>query len=154
MGKNVVHCGPAGGGEVAKLCNNLALAISMVGTSEALALGERLGTEFSLHLSSFLSPTLFPSPALVLCQEYRITLINGFLLPPLLGMDPKILASIMNTSTARCWSSDTYNPYPGVTPASPANNGYAGGKSMTNLMIQYEFHLSLSTFMCLHPLLS
>lgn len=33
-----------------------------------------------------------------------------------LGMDAKLLASIFNTSTARCWSSDTYNPVPGVMP--------------------------------------
>ena len=30
-----------------------------------------------------------------------------------LGIDTKVLAGIMNTSTARCWSSDTYNPCPG-----------------------------------------
>lgn len=38
MGKNIVHCGDAGTGGVTKLCNNLALAISMIGTSEAMAL--------------------------------------------------------------------------------------------------------------------
>ena len=43
MGKNIVHCGPSGAGEVTKLCNNLALAISMIGTSEAMTLGIRLG---------------------------------------------------------------------------------------------------------------
>lgn len=31
-----------------------------------------------------------------------------------LGADPKTLASIINTSSGRCWSSDTYNPVPGV----------------------------------------
>ena len=30
-----------------------------------------------------------------------------------LGMDAKTLAGIFNTSSARCWSSDTYNPVPG-----------------------------------------
>lgn len=38
MGKNIVHCGGPGAGEITKLCNNLALAISMIGTSEAMAL--------------------------------------------------------------------------------------------------------------------
>lgn len=38
MGKKIVHCGEAGSGGVTKLCNNLALAISMIGTSEAMAL--------------------------------------------------------------------------------------------------------------------
>lgn len=72
MGKNIVHCGGSGNGQVVKLCNNLVLAISMIGVSEAMNLGIKL------------------------------------------GMDPKLLASIFNTSTARCWSSDTYNPVPGV----------------------------------------
>jgi len=44
-----------------------------------------------------------------------------------LGMDPKTLAGIINTSSGRCWSSDTYNPYPGVIETAPANRGYTGG---------------------------
>ena len=43
------------------------------------------------------------------------------------GMDPKILAGVMNTSTARCWSSDSYNPCPDITPGAPASRGYTGG---------------------------
>lgn len=38
MGRNIVHCGPSGAGGITKLCNNLSLAISMVGTCEAMAL--------------------------------------------------------------------------------------------------------------------
>jgi len=85
MGKNVVHCGDNGTGSTTKLCNNLALAIQMIGTSEALALGESLGA------------------------------------------DPAVLSSVFNTSTARCWSSDTYNPVPGVMSDVPSSNDYAGG---------------------------
>lgn len=85
MGANVVHCGGAGNGEVAKLCNNLALAVSMIGTAEAMHLGQNL------------------------------------------GIDPSTLASVMNTSTGRCWSSEAYNPCPGVVPTAPASNNYAGG---------------------------
>ena len=44
-----------------------------------------------------------------------------------LGMEAKVLASIINTSTGRCWSSDTYNPVPGVVPTAPASRGYSGG---------------------------
>src|SRR5690606_36212978 len=44
-----------------------------------------------------------------------------------LGMDPKVFAGIVNTSSGRCWSSDTYNPYPGVLEKAPASRGYAGG---------------------------
>lgn len=85
MGKNVVYCGGSGNGQVVKLCNNLVLAISMIGVSEAMNLGTKL------------------------------------------GMDAKLLASIFNTSTARCWSSDTYNPVPGVMPNVPSSRGYTGG---------------------------
>ncbi|MBY4769866.1 3-hydroxyisobutyrate dehydrogenase, partial [Burkholderia ambifaria] len=93
MGKNVVHCGGTGTGQIAKICNNLLLGISMMGVSEAMALGVAL------------------------------------------GIDPAALAGIINTSTGRCWSSDTYNPYPGVNDAAPAARGYAGGFA-TNLMLK------------------
>lgn len=43
------------------------------------------------------------------------------------GIDPKLLASVFNTSTARCWSSDTYNPVPGVMEGVPASRGHEGG---------------------------
>lgn len=36
-----------------------------------------------------------------------------------MGLDPKLLASILNTSSGRCWSSDTYNPVPGVIEGIP-----------------------------------
>ena len=44
-----------------------------------------------------------------------------------LGMDAKKLAGILNTSTARCWSSDTYNPTPGVMENVPSSRDYEGG---------------------------
>jgi 3-hydroxyisobutyrate dehydrogenase len=43
MGKRIVHCGDAGAGQAAKICNNMILGISMIGVSEAFALGEKLG---------------------------------------------------------------------------------------------------------------
>jgi 3-hydroxyisobutyrate dehydrogenase len=43
MGKAVVHAGASGAGQAAKLCNNMLLAISMIGTCEAFALAEKLG---------------------------------------------------------------------------------------------------------------
>jgi len=85
MGKNLVHCGDQGTGQVAKICNNLVLGISMIGVSEAMNLGVKN------------------------------------------GMDPKKLAGIFNTSTARCWSSEVYNPCPGVVETAPASRGYTGG---------------------------
>ena len=85
MGKNIVHCGGAGNGQVAKICNNMMLAIEMIATAEGMALAAKL------------------------------------------GMDPKVFAAIANSSSGRCWSSDTYNPYPGVLENVPASRGYAGG---------------------------
>jgi 3-hydroxyisobutyrate dehydrogenase len=93
MGKNIVHCGGTGTGQVAKICNNMLLGISMVGVAEAMNLGVAL------------------------------------------GIDPKVLAGIINTSSGRCWSSDTYNPYPGVLPNAPASRGYTGGFG-TDLMLK------------------
>jgi 3-hydroxyisobutyrate dehydrogenase len=85
MGKNIVQCGGSGNGQVAKICNNMMLAIEMIATSEGMSLAAKL------------------------------------------GMDPRIFAGIVNTSSGRCWSSDTYNPYPGVLENVPASRGYSGG---------------------------
>ena len=85
MGRNVVHCGASGNGQVAKICNNMMLAIEMIATSEGMTLAAKL------------------------------------------GMDPRVFAGIVNTSSGRCWSSDTYNPYPGVLENAPASRGYTGG---------------------------
>jgi 3-hydroxyisobutyrate dehydrogenase len=43
MGKRIVHCGDAGAGQAAKICNNMILGISMIAVSEAFILGEKLG---------------------------------------------------------------------------------------------------------------
>ncbi|WP_028241215.1 3-hydroxyisobutyrate dehydrogenase [Stutzerimonas azotifigens] len=93
MGKNIIHCGAAGNGQVAKVANNMLLGISMIGVSEAMALGVAL------------------------------------------GMDAKVLAGVINTSSGRCWSSDTYNPFPGVLENAPASRGYSGGFG-TDLMLK------------------
>lgn len=99
MGRNIVHCGASGNGQVAKICNNMMLAVGMIATSEAMTLAAKL------------------------------------------GMDPKVFAGIVNSSSGRCWSSDTYNPYPGVLEGVPASRGYAGGFG-ADLMLK---DLSLAT---------
>jgi len=43
MGKRIVHCGPAGAGQAAKICNNMILGISMIGVCEAFVLAEKIG---------------------------------------------------------------------------------------------------------------
>ncbi|KPX36082.1 3-hydroxyisobutyrate dehydrogenase [Pseudomonas ficuserectae] len=85
MGRNIVHCGDVGTGQIAKICNNMLLAISMIGVSESMALGNAL------------------------------------------GIDTHVLAGIINTSTGRCWSSEAYNPWPGIVETAPASRGYSGG---------------------------
>ncbi|KAJ3320725.1 hypothetical protein HDV06_005018 [Boothiomyces sp. JEL0866] len=85
MGKNIVYCGLPGNGQVAKICNNMLLGISMVAASEAMNLGVRM------------------------------------------GMDPKLLASVINTSSGKCWSTELYNPCPGVLPNVPSSRDYSGG---------------------------
>jgi 3-hydroxyisobutyrate dehydrogenase len=46
MGKNIVHTGASGAGQAVKICNNMMLAISMIGVSEAFMLAKRLGLDF------------------------------------------------------------------------------------------------------------
>lgn len=45
MGRAIVHAGGAGNGQVAKVCNNMILGITMIGISEAFVLGEKLGLD-------------------------------------------------------------------------------------------------------------
>lgn len=85
MGRNIVHCGDVGTGQIAKICNNMLLGISMIGVSEAMALGDAL------------------------------------------GIDTRVLADVINSSTGRCWSSEVYNPWPGIVETAPASRGYTGG---------------------------
>ncbi|MDX2350915.1 3-hydroxyisobutyrate dehydrogenase [Stutzerimonas xanthomarina] len=93
MGKNIVHCGDTGNGQVAKVANNMLLGISMIGVAEAMSLGVAL------------------------------------------GMDAKVLAGIINSSSGRCWASEINNPFPGVLENGPASRGYSGGFG-TDLMLK------------------
>lgn len=43
MGRAIIRCGDAGAGQIVKACNNMMLAASMIATSEALVMAERLG---------------------------------------------------------------------------------------------------------------
>jgi len=86
MGAQVYHCGEnPGSGQIAKICNNLILGITMNAVGEGLSLGVKL------------------------------------------GMDPKVLSDIVGVSSGSCWSVCQYNPSPGVMPAVPGSNEYAGG---------------------------
>jgi 3-hydroxyisobutyrate dehydrogenase len=45
MGKTVIHAGPAGSGQAAKICNNMLLGASMIATAEAFNLAIKLGLD-------------------------------------------------------------------------------------------------------------
>jgi 3-hydroxyisobutyrate dehydrogenase len=45
MGRTIVHAGPPGNGQAAKICNNMILGVSMIAVCEAFSLAERLGLE-------------------------------------------------------------------------------------------------------------
>lgn len=45
MGRKIVHCGGAGNGQAAKICNNMLLGVQMIAVSEAFVLGEKLGLD-------------------------------------------------------------------------------------------------------------
>ncbi|MDB5988550.1 MAG: 3-hydroxyisobutyrate dehydrogenase [Nevskia sp.] len=45
MGKNIFHAGASGAGQIAKICNNMLLAIQMIGTAEAITLGVANGMD-------------------------------------------------------------------------------------------------------------
>lgn len=45
MGRAIIHAGPSGSGQAAKICNNMILGITMIGVAEAFALADRLGLE-------------------------------------------------------------------------------------------------------------
>jgi hypothetical protein len=52
-----------------------------------------------------------------------------------LGLDKDVLAKLINSSTGQCWSSQTYNPCPGVVANVPSSNDYNGGFA-SELMIK------------------
>jgi 3-hydroxyisobutyrate dehydrogenase len=45
MGQKTVHCGDAGNGQAAKICNNMILGVTMIATSEAFVLADKLGLD-------------------------------------------------------------------------------------------------------------
>jgi 3-hydroxyisobutyrate dehydrogenase len=75
MGKKVMHCGGAGTGAVAKICNNLVLGVNMVGVAEAMRLGVALGMDpLILNGVRPLPPSLPPSLPLFLLPSRRTSL--------------------------------------------------------------------------------
>ncbi len=64
MGKTIVHCGGPGNGQVVKACNNMMLAVTMIGTCEAFIMAEKLGVS---------AQTLFDVTSKATAQSWAIT---------------------------------------------------------------------------------
>lgn len=58
------------------------------------------------------------------------------------GLDPKVLASMINSSTGRCWPSEINNPVPGVVPTAPAARDYEGGFGLS--LMQKDLKLAIA----------
>ncbi|MDO4682411.1 MAG: 3-hydroxyisobutyrate dehydrogenase [Lautropia sp.] len=69
MGKNIFHMGEAGAGQVAKLCNNMALGVIMAATAEALALGAAHGLD-AKALSDMMGVSTSRSWATEVCNPW------------------------------------------------------------------------------------
>jgi 3-hydroxyisobutyrate dehydrogenase len=97
MGKRIIHCGSAGAGLAAKICNNLCLGVEQLVVAEAMLLGQEL------------------------------------------GLDAKVLASVINSSTGGCWASSVNNPVPGALAdkSPPCEREYEGGFA-TELMCKVK----------------
>lgn len=56
-----------------------------------------------------------------------LALSEAILLGKNFGLDPKLVSDIINKGSGRCWSSEIYNPAPGIIPTAPSSNKYDGG---------------------------
>ena len=76
MGKNIFHMGDAGAGQVAKLCNNMALGVIMAATGEAIALGVAHGLD-ARALSQMMAVSTSRSWATEVCNPWPGVLENA-----------------------------------------------------------------------------
>lgn len=59
-----------------------------------------------------------------------------------LGLDAETLTNVVNASSGRCWSSDTYNPVPGICPGAPSSFGYQGGLPADDVLARLRMALA------------
>jgi len=76
MGKNICHVGANGAGQVAKLCNNMALGVIMAVTGEAIALGAAHGLDPTV-LSQMMAVSTARSWATEVCNPWPGVLENA-----------------------------------------------------------------------------
>ncbi|EON61056.1 3-hydroxyisobutyrate dehydrogenase [Coniosporium apollinis CBS 100218] len=58
------------------------------------------------------------------------------------GLDPKLLADLINSSTGHCWPMAVNNPVPGVVDGAPASKGYEPGGSVS--IINKDLRLAMA----------
>ena len=63
----------------------------------------------------------------LILAQHMVAVSEAMLMGTKLGVDASTLAKVVNTSTGRCWTSEAYNPYPGVSPNVPSSRDYEGG---------------------------
>ncbi|MBA0613071.1 hypothetical protein Godav_013581 [Gossypium davidsonii] len=167
MGKNAIFCGGPGNGSVAKICNNLAMAISMLGLSEALALGQSLGITASTLTKIFNSSSArcwsrfnafnLGSQIIHFLVFSMFSMHSCFLLGKKSGGGERVRESLIHIymfsraceaglvlsrvcSTILKYAqcdSDSYNPVPGVMQGVPSSRNYSGGFASKLMVIRF-----------------
>lgn len=109
VGRRAVHCGAAGMGQAAKICNNMMVGVEMIAVSEAFVLAEKLGLShqamFDVVSTSsgqcFALTTMAPVPKVVPGSAANNDFMPGFALP-LMIKDMKLAQAAAQGSGANC----------------------------------------------------
>ncbi|KAL7409525.1 6-phosphogluconate dehydrogenase [Mrakia frigida] len=75
----------------------------------------------------------------------QIALSEGLLLGSRLGVDSKVLSSVITNSSAQSWSASANSPIPSLSPNPPSLNGFNGGHSTTEMLNEIKFALNAAT---------
>ena len=110
MGKNIVHCGGSGFGQVTKICNNMVAGTIALAVSEAFVMGEKLGVDrqtlydvmSTSSASSFILSKMCPMPGPVPASASS----NGF--KP--GFAAKLMLKDLRLSQAAAQTAGTATP--------------------------------------------
>lgn len=110
MGERIVHCGPAGAGLGAKICNNVNISVH-------------------IYIHPIISLILFIRTAQLILGVQQIVVAEAMILGQKLGLDPVILSSVIGSSTGNCWSVSVNNPVQSALPdkSPPCERDYEGG---------------------------
>jgi 3-hydroxyisobutyrate dehydrogenase len=124
--------------KAAKICNNMAMAISMLGVSEAFALGQNLGIKAStltdiFNCSSARCWSRYCPSHLFYCSSNMTSFLLQFMTYKVHHLKFVTLYDLFADNL----NSDTYNPVPGVLEGVPSSRNYDGGFT-SKLMVWFE----------------